>query len=135
MEKSKTPGFSSVDEYLTSLGDEASATLKRVRTIIKEAAPEAEETISYQMPAYKYHGMLIYFAAWKNHWGLYPASSATREFFKDELANYKQSKGTIQFPWNAPLPEDLITQIVKKRVVENMEAAKEKTTKTRKIKH
>ncbi|MGK6351802.1 iron chaperone [Parapedobacter sp. DT-150] len=130
MEQNKAGGFSSVDAYLATITDsKQKALLERVRTIIKKAAPEAEETISYQMPAYKYHGMLVYFAAWKNHWGLYPASAAIKETFKEELAAYKQTKGAIQFPWGEPLPEGLITRLVKKRVEENLEAARLKTAK------
>lgn len=129
MEKKTAGGFNNVDEYLATVTDrKQKAVLERVRKIIKQAAPEAEETISYQMPAYRHHGMLVYFAAWKNHWGFYPVSAAIKETFKDELSGYKQTKGAIQFPWNQPLPEELLARLVRKRVEEHSEAARLKAT-------
>lgn len=130
MKSEITKGFSNVDEYLATLTDAGQiAILKRVRAIIKQAAPEATEVISYQMPAYRHHGILIYFAAWKNHWGLYPASSTIKEAFGNELAAYQQTKGAIQFPWNQPLPEKLIERLVNYRMEENSKKAKLKATK------
>lgn len=120
MESTKKTSFKNVDEYVASVSDSKQRSImRRVRSIIKRAAPDAQEMISYQMPAYRYHGMLVYFAAWKNHWGFYPASNAIKEIFKDELAHYKQTKGAIQFPWHEPVPEALITKLVKKRMEEN----------------
>ena len=135
MESTKTTGFKNVDEYLASITDSKQrAILERVRTLIKRTAPDAEETISYQMPAYRYHGILVYFAAWKNHWGFYPVSNAIKATFEDELAHYKQTKGAIQFPWEEPFPETLIIRLVKKRVEENNAAAKINMAKKLKIK-
>jgi uncharacterized protein YdhG (YjbR/CyaY superfamily) len=112
-----------VDEYISMFPDNIQELLKEMRAAIKEAAPEAEEVISYQMPAYKFHGMLIYFAAFKNHIGLYPRVSGI-ETFKDELSVYKGAKGSVQFPLNKPLPLDLIARIVKFRVTENLKQSK-----------
>ncbi|SKB27911.1 Uncharacterized conserved protein YdhG, YjbR/CyaY-like superfamily, DUF1801 family [Parapedobacter luteus] len=129
MERKKTSSFNSVDAYLATITDDKQkATLARVRSLIRQAAPDAEETISYQMPTYKYHGTLVYFAAWKNHWGLYPASATIQQAFKDKLADYKQTKGAIQFPWEEPLSETLITQLIKKRVEENIQATRPEAT-------
>ena len=112
-----------VDEYISMFPDNIQELLKEIRATIKEAAPEAEEVISYQMPAYKFHGMLIYFAAFKNHIGLYPTVSGI-ETFKDKLSVYKGAKGSVQFPLNKLLPLDLIARIVKFRVTENLEQSK-----------
>lgn len=107
-----------VDEYLEEFPTSVRKTLKQLRKTIKAAAPEAEEVISYQMPAFKYHGMLVYFAGYKNHIGFYPVSSAIKAFEK-ELSKYPTSKGTVQFPIDKPLPLSLITKMVKFRVREN----------------
>jgi len=112
-----------VDEYISMFSDNIQELLIELRATIKEAAPEAEEVISYQMPAYKFHGVLIYFAAFKNHIGLYPRVSGI-ETFKDELSVYKGAKGSVQFPLNKPLPLDLIARIVKFRVTENLKQIK-----------
>jgi uncharacterized protein YdhG (YjbR/CyaY superfamily) len=79
--------------------------LNQIRQTIKKAAPEAEEVISYNMPAFKYHGMLVYFAAYKNHIGFYATPTGHSEF-KEELAVYKQDKGSVQFPLTKPLSSD-----------------------------
>lgn len=132
MEKSKTSfnNFNNVDEYLSTItNDSQRHTLGQVRAIIKKTAPEAEEVISYQMPAYRYQGILVYFAAWKNHWGLYPASSAIKEAFKEELSGYKQTKGAIQFPWDEPFPETLLTRLVEWRMAENLRGSRTKSEK------
>ena len=112
-----------VDEYISMFSDNIQELLIELRATIKEAAPEAEEVISYQMPAYKFHGVLIYFAAFKNHIGLYPRVSGI-ETFKNELSVYKGAKGSVQFPLNKPLPLDLIARIVKFRVTENLKQIK-----------
>ncbi|WP_353124523.1 iron chaperone [Parapedobacter pyrenivorans] len=123
MESAKKTSFNNVEEYLASVADARQRSiLERVRTTIKRTVPDAEETISYQMPAYRYHGILLYFAAWKNHWGLYPASNSIKETFRDELAHYKQTKGAIQFPWDDPFPDALLIKLIKKRVEENRTA-------------
>jgi uncharacterized protein YdhG (YjbR/CyaY superfamily) len=104
-----------IDEYIAGFPEPTGKLLAQLREIIRQAAPEAEEAISYQMPAFKQKGILVYFAAYKNHIGLYPMASAI-EAFKSELSHYKWSKGTIQFPLDKPLPIDLITKIVEFRV-------------------
>ena len=93
--------------------------LKQVRATIKKAAPKAEETISYGMPAFTLNGHLVYFAGYKSHIGLYALPSG-HAAFKKELAKYKQGKGSVQFPIDEPMPLSLITKIVKFRVKENL---------------
>lgn len=110
----------SVNEYIAGFPKATQTLLKQLRATIKKAAPHAEELISYQMPAYKYNGPLVYFAAYNNHIGFYPTPSGI-EAFKKELLVYKGSKGAVQFPLNEKLPLDLITKIVKYRVKENSE--------------
>ena len=117
-----------VDEYITGFPKEIQERLKAVRAIIKKAAPKTEEVISYQMPAYKYHGVLVYFAGYKNHIGFY-ATPTGHAAFKKALSVYKEGKGSVQFPHNQPLPLALISRIVKFRVKENMEREKAKKKK------
>lgn len=122
MALSSTPQ-NEIDAYIAGFPETTQQKLQQVRAAIKKAAPKAEEVISYKMPAYKYHGMLIYFAGYKNHIGLYPTGSGIREF-ADSLAGYKHSKGAVQFPLDKPVPVAFITKIVKFRVKENeMKAA------------
>ncbi len=117
-----------VDAYIAVQPQEAQAALRQVRQLIKEAAPLAEEVISYAMPAYKYHGMLVYFGAWASHLGFYPGNSMTiTSLFKEELKGYDVSKGTIRFPYNKPLPEALIKKIVMARVQQNEDKAAQKS--------
>jgi uncharacterized protein YdhG (YjbR/CyaY superfamily) len=115
--------FKTVDEYLSSFPKAVSDRLKALRKTIRQAAPNAEELISYNMPAYKLHGFLVSFAAWKKHIGLYPipAGDAT---FKKQIENYKDAKSTAQFPYDEPLPLKLIARLVKFRVKENKEKVK-----------
>ncbi len=113
-----------VDEYLVAFPAAVRNELQRLRQTIKAAAPKAEEVISYQMPAYKYQGMLVYFAAWKTHIGFYPAGRL--EAFEKELSGYERSKGTIRFQLDHPIPFGLIGKIVKFRVKENEEKKKAK---------
>jgi uncharacterized protein YdhG (YjbR/CyaY superfamily) len=121
---SKTP--TNIDEYIAGFTPEIQLILNQVRSIIKQAAPEAEESIGYGMPAYKTHGKpLVYFAGCKNHIGFYATPSGHAEFVK-ELSTYKQGKGSVQFPIDQPMPLKLIAQIVEFRVIENMEKAKAK---------
>jgi uncharacterized protein YdhG (YjbR/CyaY superfamily) len=110
----------SVNEYIAGFPEEIQNRLQSVRETIKKTAPEAEEVISYQMPAYKLNGILVYFAACKNHLGFYPASTGIASFTK-ELEGYKTSKGAVQFPYDQPVPMDLISRIVAFRVAENQE--------------
>lgn len=117
-----------IDEYIAGFPDDIQELLIRIRLTIKEAAPEAEETIKYQMPTFRLHGNLVYFAAYKNHIGFYPVPSGI-EAFKGELSVYKQGKGSIQFPLNKPIPFDLIRRIVQFRVEENKAKATAKGKK------
>lgn len=117
-----------VDIYIAGFPAETQNLLLQVRETIQKAAPGAEEVISYQMPAYKLNGMLVYFAGYKNHIGFYPTGSGI-ESFKHKLSGYKTSKGTVQFPLDQPLPLDLITEMVRFRVDENRERLNKKQTK------
>jgi uncharacterized protein YdhG (YjbR/CyaY superfamily) len=110
--------FADIDEYIRSFPKEIQKLLNEVRAAIKSAAPEATETISYQIPTFYLNGNLVHFAAFKNHIGFYPATSGISAF-KDELKEYKSAKGSVQFPLDEPLPIDLIKRIVKFRVKEN----------------
>jgi uncharacterized protein YdhG (YjbR/CyaY superfamily) len=114
----KPGGFTNTDEYIALFPPETQQLLQEVRAAIRSAAPDAQEKISYQMPAFYQKGILVYFAAWKTHIGLYPASSGV-ERFREELDGYEYTKGTIKFPIDKPLPVDLIKRIVRFRVEEN----------------
>ena len=106
----------SVTAYIAKQPKAVQMILRRVRGIIRKAMPGAEETISYQIPAYKLHGsVVIYFAGWKQHYSLYPATGPLVEALGDELAPYRISKGTIRFPLSEPVPGKLIERIVKFR--------------------
>lgn len=109
-----------IDEFIIKFPVSVQLKLNEIRKAIKQAAPEAEETINYGIPTFKLNGNLVHFAAGKNHIGFYPAPSGI-EKFKDELSGYKTSKGAVQFPLDKPLPIDLIKKIVKFRVKENIE--------------
>lgn len=110
--------FSSVDEYIQTYPEDISKRLQKIRTLIRKAAPKAEEKISYGMPTYTYNGILIYFGAHIRHIGLYPFTTAIVAF-REELSEYKTAKGSIQFPNDKPLPLKLISRIVSFRVEEN----------------
>lgn len=113
--------FKNINDYIKSFPKDVCQRLEQIRTIIKYAAPDAEESLSYAMPAYKLNGKpLVYFAAFKNHIGFYATPSGHSEFAK-ELSKYKQGKGSVQFPLDKPLPLGLITKIVKFRVKENLQ--------------
>ena len=114
----KMKASASVDEYIATADPQAKKALKDIRKTIKGAAPEAEEVISYQIPGYKYHGMLVFFAAWKNHISLYPAPWGA-ESLKKEMSAFEGSKGTIKFPLDKPMPLTLIKKMVKYRLKEN----------------
>lgn len=117
--------FKDVDEYIGSFSKETQSFLLQIRATIKRNAPEAEETISYQMPTYKLNGALVYFAAYKNHIGFYATPTGHKEF-ADRLSKYKQGKGSVQFPLDKPLPFDLIAEIVQFRVEQNLSKPKKK---------
>ena len=114
-----------VDEYLAGVPKEARATLNKLRKTIKAAAPMAAEVISYQMPMYKHHGMVIGFAAFKDHCSIFPGA-AVMDAYKEELKRYDTSKGTIRFPGNKPLPATLVKKLVKARIKENEARANRK---------
>jgi uncharacterized protein YdhG (YjbR/CyaY superfamily) len=117
--------FKDIDSYISQQPEMVQATLEQLRQTIKSNVPDAEELISYNMPAFKYHGMLVYFAAFKNHIGFYPIPSGI-ETFKKELSVYKSGKGSVHFPLDKPLPITLIKKIIKFRVKENLEKEKSK---------
>jgi uncharacterized protein YdhG (YjbR/CyaY superfamily) len=117
--------FQTIDEYIKIFPVDIQKILESVRQAIKNAAPEAEEAISYQIPTFKLKGNLVHFAAFKNHIGFYPGSKAI-EIFQKELTKYKSSKGAVQFPIDKPMPLSLIQKIVKHRVKENSAQTKKK---------
>jgi len=108
-----------IDAYISGFPETIQNLLQEIRTTIKKAAPEAEEVISYGMPAFQQNGMLVWFAAFKNHIGFYPIPSGI-EAFKEELSAFKGTKGSVHFPFDKPLPVDLISRIVSFRLSENM---------------
>ncbi|MFI5221091.1 MAG: iron chaperone [Bacteroidia bacterium] len=115
-----------VDNYIADFPKEIKELLEQIRSAIRKAAPDAEEVISYQMPAYKFHGMIAWFAGHKNHIGFYPGASGI-ENFKKEISKYKWAKGSVQFPNDKPLPVALVTKIVKFRVKENLDKLQKKS--------
>jgi uncharacterized protein YdhG (YjbR/CyaY superfamily) len=133
----KETAAKNVDEYLELLPAKTRKALESLRQTIRIAAPKAEETISYQMPAYKYFGPLVYFAAFKNHCSFFPASKLAIEVFKKDLASYETAAGTIHFTPERPLPASLVKKIVRFRIktneeknaVKKLEAASKKTKK------
>jgi uncharacterized protein YdhG (YjbR/CyaY superfamily) len=123
MEKRKAPR--DIDEYIAGFPQDVQVLLQKMRTMIRKAAPEAQETISYQIPTFRLKGNLVHFAAYKRHIGFYPTSSGV-EKFKKEISGYKWARGTIQFPLDKPIPFDLISKIVSFRVAENRQKAEKK---------
>lgn len=117
-----------INEYIANFPKDVQEILNNLRAIIQEAAPEAEEAISYQMPTFRLKGNLVHFAAYKNHIGFYPMPSGI-EKFKKELSLYEGAKGSVKFPIDKPLPFDLISKIVSFRVKENLEKAEAKSKK------
>jgi len=111
--------FETIDDFISSFPDETQEKLEIIRRIVKEEAPEAEETISYGIPTFKLNGNLVHFAALKNHIGFYPTPSGIEQF-KEKFSQYKTSKGAVQFPLGEPLPEDLIRKVVVFRLRENL---------------
>jgi len=116
----KPASINTIDDYIAICPEPIRKRLIELRTAVKKGAPKAEEKISYQMPAFFQNGILVYFAAQKNHIGFYPTSSGI-EAFKDELSEYSTSKGVVRFPYEKPLPLKLISEIVRFRVMENLE--------------
>jgi uncharacterized protein YdhG (YjbR/CyaY superfamily) len=116
--------FQTVDEYLSALPKTTRERLESLREIIRQAAPQAEEVIHYNMPAFKWNGMLVWYAVFKEHIGFYPRASAIAAF-KDELTDYKTSKGAIQFPTGKETPAGLVKKIVEFRLRENEQETKD----------
>ena len=123
--KSETP--KNIDEYIATCSADIQEILQKIRSTISQAAPDAVEKISYQMPCFAQQGNLVYFAAWKKHIGFYPSGSGIAQFEK-ELSAYEGAKGSVQFPFDKPIPHELISKITKFRVKENLAkvAAKKK---------
>ena len=119
MRTGQTPP-ATIDDYIAGFPADVRALLETMRTTVREAAPEAEETIKYQMPTFTLGGNLVHFAAFKKHLGFYPAPSGI-ERFKQELSAYEGGKGSVRFPLDQPIPFDLIGRIVRFRVRENLE--------------
>ena len=112
-----------IDTYISGFPKEVQIILEEIRTTIRQAAPDAAETIKYAMPTFVLNGNLVHFAAFKNHIGFYPVPSGI-DAFKNELSVYKGAKGSVQFPINEPMPLGLISKIVKFRVMENVQKVK-----------
>jgi uncharacterized protein YdhG (YjbR/CyaY superfamily) len=131
MERTTTP--KDIDSYLAGVPEDMRPALETLRKAIRAAAPEAEESIGYQMPAFKYKGKpLAYFAAFKSHCSFFPASGAVIDANKDALKPYKTAKGTIQFPPDKPLPATLVRRMVKARIAEIEAAEAERKARRRK---
>lgn len=109
-----------IDEYIAKFPIEVQEKLQKIRKIVRDAAPEATEKISYQMPTFYLNGNLVHFAAYKKHIGFYPTPSGITSF-DEELAPYKRAKGSVIFPLDKPIPYDLIDKIVRFRVAENLQ--------------
>jgi len=118
-----------VDEYIEQFPKEVQETLRQIRAVIKRAAPDATERISYRMPTYTRNGNLVHFAGHRNHIGFYPTPSGI-DAFKKQLSPYEGSKGAVRFPLDKPLPVDLIERIVKFRVEEDKGKAKQKGSRS-----
>lgn len=114
--------FKNVDSYILQFPASTQSLLQELRKTIRSTAPDAEETISYNMPAYKWKGMLCYFAGYENHIGFYPTASPIA-FFENELSAYQTSKGTVQFPLHKPIPKNLVKKMVKFKLQENQAKA------------
>jgi len=114
--KNSQTSVGSIDEYIAAFPAEIQETLQNIRQVIRDAAPEASEAISYQMPTFKLNGNLVHFAAFKDHIGFFPTPSGVEAY--PELMQYKTGKGTLQFPLDQPIPYELIRRVVKFRVLE-----------------
>ena len=119
MASRRAPAPKTVDEYLARVPPKFRTALRQLRKTIKAAAPDADEVISYQMPAFRQNGMLVYYAAYEDHCSLFPASAKVRRQFSAELKPFEAGKGTLHFTPDRPLPAALVTRIVKARLAEN----------------
>jgi uncharacterized protein YdhG (YjbR/CyaY superfamily) len=119
----------SIEEYIAGFAPDIQAILEQIRATIRAAAPEAEEAIAYRMPTFKQHGYLLFFAANKRHIGMYGNTTTAIERYRDELAAYVTPKGALKFPYDQPIPLDLIGKIVALRVEEDLASAKASTKK------
>ena len=117
--KGRMKKFASVADYLRAVPPAPRAALQKLRKTIKAAAPNATELISYGIPGYQHHGMLVYFAAFKNHCSLFGVGTALMKTHQKALAPYKMSKGTVQFTVDKPLPTALVRKLVKARIAQN----------------
>ena len=117
-----------IDEYISRFTPEVQEILQKIRLTIRGAAPDAEEAISYQIPAFKLHGVLLYFGAFKNHIGLYPPIRGDAKLMK-AIAPYAGEKGNLQFPFDQPIPYDLIERITRLQVEQNLAKAAAKRKK------
>lgn len=129
MKETTTTKYTTVQEYISLLPAKSKAIVKELRKTIQQAAPEAEEVISYNMPSFQYEGGLVYYAAWRDHISIYPRTAALEKALKKELAPYAASKGTLKFPLSEPVPFALISKIVKIRLQENIDKIKKKAKK------
>jgi uncharacterized protein YdhG (YjbR/CyaY superfamily) len=116
-----------VDDYIRNFPREVQTVLRKIRKTIRTAAPQATEFISYNMPAYRQNGVLLYFAAFRRHIGLYPTASGMRAFAK-ELTPYKRGKGSVRFPLDQPIPYDLIAEVTRFRLAEDTILATQRGT-------
>ena len=123
--KTDTTAPTTIDQYIAGLTPDIQEIIEKIRTTIKKAAPNAEETIKYQIPTFTLNGNLVHFAAFKSHIGFYPTPTGI-EKFKKELSGYQNAKGSVQFPLSKPIPYGLIGKIVRMRVEENLQRAKKK---------
>lgn len=111
--------FATIDEYIAAFSPDVQDLLENIRMAIRESAPDAEEAIAYGIPTFRLNGNLVHFAAFKHHVSFYPGGPSAIEAFKSELLQYKQSKGTVQFPLGEPVPHELVKKMVRFRANEN----------------
>jgi len=119
-----------LDEYIAQFHAEIQDILQKLRQVVRDEAPQAEETIRYRIPTFRLNGNLVHFAAFRDHVSFFPTSSGVAAF-RDELAGYETSKGTIRFPLDRPIPYDLVRRIVRFRVAENLEKTTRKSPRRR----
>ena len=124
--------FNTIDEYMMSLSEQSRTALQEVRTVLLRAIPEAEEVISYNIPALKNNGIILYFAGWKEHISIYPRTAAMEQILGDELTPYSSAKGTLKFPFNQALPLELIRKLATIRRQEHLQQQEMKAAKKQK---